>query len=108
MKLLRLFVLTLVVFTLLQADVPLKLLLLRVTKYCPGCRLVGVEIKNINLEGANLRNADLRWATFSSVNLNNADLSGANLHYARLNGVSTQNTNFCHATLMDSVEGVCY
>lgn len=108
MKLLRLFALTVVVFTLLQADVPLKLLMLRVAKHCPGCRLVGVELKDINLDGANLRNADLRWATFSSVNLNNADLSGANLRHARLNEVSTQNTNFCHATLMDAAKGYCY
>jgi uncharacterized protein YjbI with pentapeptide repeats len=108
MKLLRLFASTLVVLVFMQADVPLKLLMLRVAKHCPGCRLVGADIKDMNLEGANLKNADLRWATLSSVNLNNADLSGANLRYARLDGVSIQNTNFCQATLMDSVKGACY
>ncbi|MDX2212620.1 MAG: pentapeptide repeat-containing protein [Oculatellaceae cyanobacterium bins.114] len=108
MKPFRVLVLTLIVFTILQADVSFKLLLLRFTKYCPNCRLVGAEIKNVDLEGANLRNADLRWAALSSVNLNNADLSGANLRYAQLNEVSVQNTNFCHAILMDSVQGYCH
>ena len=108
MKLIRIFCTTVIFLLLLQAETPLRVMALRVTKSCPGCRLKGVHIQNVDLAGADLRNADLRWAQLDSVNLNHADLQGANLRNARLYNVTTKDTNFCGATLMDAVKGYCY
>ena len=107
MKLLRVLSTTLLVLVVLQAEAPLRVWRLRITKSCPGCRLIGVDIKGADLTGANLRNADLRWTRLHSVNLTNADLSGANLRHAQMNNVTVQNTEFCGATMMNSVKGYC-
>ena len=107
MKLIRVLLVTGVILFLLQAETPIKVLALRMTKSCPGCRLKGVDIRNANLAGADLSNADLRWARLDSVNLNGANLQGANLRHARLYNVTTKNTNFCGAILMDAVKGYC-
>jgi uncharacterized protein YjbI with pentapeptide repeats len=42
-----------------------------------------------------------------SVNLTNADLSGANLKNAQMDNVTTLNTEFCGATMMNAVKGYC-
>lgn len=107
MKLMRVFVLAFFMLLLLQAETPLRVMALRVTKSCPGCRLKGVSIRSADLAGADLRNADLRWARLESVNLNNANLQGANLRHARLYNVTTKDTDFCGAVLMNAVKGYC-
>ncbi len=107
MKLPRILLATLLVLIVLQAETPLRVWRLRITKNCPGCSLIGVDIKNADLSGANLQNADLRWTRLDSVNLTNADLSGANLEDAQMNNVTTLNTEFCGATMMNSVKGYC-
>lgn len=107
MKLIRVLFTTVILLLLLQAETPLRVMALRVTKSCPGCRLRAVRIRNADLTGADLSNADLRWAQLESVNLNNANLQGANLRHARLYNVTTKDTNFCGATLMDAVKGYC-
>lgn len=107
MKLPRVLLATLFVLIVLQAETPLRVWRLRITKSCPGCQLLGVEIKGADLSGADLRNADLRWTRFDSVNLTGADLSGANLEEAQMNNVTTLNTEFCGATMMNSVKGYC-
>lgn len=107
MKLVRVLLTTVVVLLLLQAETPLRVVALRVTKNCSGCRLKGVRIQNADLAGADLSNADLRWAQLESVNLNHANLQGANLRHARLYNVTTKDTNFCGAILMNAVKGYC-
>ncbi|MEM7065635.1 MAG: pentapeptide repeat-containing protein [Cyanobacteria bacterium P01_B01_bin.77] len=107
MKLLQVLSMAIVLLLLLQAETPLRVVTLRVTKHCPGCRLKGVRIREADLSGADLRNADLRWAKLESVNLNHANLQGANLRNARLYNVTTQDTDFCGAILMDAVKGYC-
>lgn len=54
---------------------------------CVGCNLQGVDLKNADLRGVNLAQADLRKANLSganmmAVNLKQADLRGANLSAA--------------------------
>ncbi len=107
MKLMRVLLTTVILLVLLQAETPLRVMVLRITKNCPNCRLKGVHIQNADLTGADLSNADLRWAQLDSVNLNHANLEGANLRHARLYNVTTKNTNFCGAILMDAVKGYC-
>lgn len=107
MKLLRVVGLTLVILLLHQAQTPLRVMTLRVTKSCPGCRLRAVHLRNADLTGADLSHADLRWARLESVNLNDANLQGANLRHARLYDVTTKDTNFCGAILMDAAKGYC-
>ncbi len=107
MKIARISLATLLVLIVLQAQTPLRVWRLRLTKHCPGCRLVGVELKNVDLSGANLSHADLRWTRFDTVDLTNADLSGANLLNARMNEVTVLHTEFCSATMMNAVKGYC-
>ncbi|MEL7504420.1 MAG: pentapeptide repeat-containing protein [Cyanobacteria bacterium J06554_6] len=107
MKLIRVLGLALIILLLQHTQTPLRVIALRVTKSCSGCRLRAVRIRNADLAGADLRNADLRWAELESVNLNNANLEGANLRHARLYNVTTKDTNFCGAILMDAVKGYC-
>lgn len=107
MKLIRVLAATVTMLLLLQAETPLRVLTLRVTKRCPECRLLAVHIRNADLTGADLSYADLRWAQLESVNLNNANLEGANLRHARLYNVTTKDANFCGAILMDAVKGYC-
>lgn len=108
MKLIRVLLTTLGILLVLQAEMPLRVLKLRVTKRCFNCPLKGAHIRNADLAGADLRNADLRWARFESVNLNGANLQGANLRNAHLDDVTTKGTNFCDAILMDRVKGYCH
>ncbi len=107
MKLLRVLGLALIILLLHQAQTPLRVISLQLTKSCVGCRLRAVRITNADLAGADLRNADLRWARLESVNLNGANLEGANLRHARLYEVTTKDTNFCGAILMDAAKGYC-
>ncbi|MEM1278599.1 MAG: pentapeptide repeat-containing protein [Cyanobacteria bacterium P01_H01_bin.152] len=107
MKLFRVLFTTFIVLLILQAQTPLRVLTLSITKRCSGCQLRAVNLRNVNLAGADLSNADLRGATLDSVNLNNANLQGANLRDARLYNVTTKDTDFCGAILMDAVKGYC-
>lgn len=106
-RLIQVMILTLVISIGLQAEIPFKLWRLLLTKHCEGCRLVDVELRHVNLAGANLKNADLRWAKFESVDLSHADLSGANQRQAKFDGVVTYETNFCGATMMNASPGYC-
>lgn len=107
MKTIPILLTTLLFLIIFQAEVPLKVLVLKVTKVCSGCRLVGIELRETNLEGANLRNTDLRWSTFDFVNLNRADLRGANLQYAHINGVAMEDTNLCGTIWIDGTIKKC-
>lgn len=98
---------TLLFLIMFQAEVPLKVLLLKTTRLCPGCRLIGIELRDANLEGANLKNADLRWSKFDFVNFNHADLRGANLQYVDFNGVTLKDTNLCGAVWIDGSTKQC-
>ncbi len=106
-KLLRLLITTLAVLVALQADTLWRVWRLRLTNRCPNCTLVGVTLKGLDLRQANLKNADLRWAKLEAVRLDGADLRGANLRYARMDGVTTKNTRFCGAVMMNAVKGYC-
>ena len=108
MKPIRVLLTAAIILLLLQAETPLRVMALRLTKHCPGCRLRAVRIQNADLSGADLSNADLRWAQLESVNLNNANLQGANLRHARLYDVTTKDADFCGAILMDAVKGYCH
>ena len=92
MKLIQVLVTTMIMLLLLQARTPFRVVALRVTKSCSGCPLKGVHIRNADLAGADLSKANLQ---------------GANLRYARLYNVTTKDTNFCGAILMDAVKGYC-
>lgn len=107
MKLLRILLSTLLILTVFQAETPLRVWWLRATRSCPGCSLVGVDIRNADLSGANLKNADLRWTRFHNVNLSHADLSGADLRYAQMDDVIVLDTQFCGAMMMNSEKGYC-
>lgn len=107
MRFARILLSTLLTLVILQADTQIRLWRLRLTNNCPNCRLVGVDLRDIDLSGANLRNADLRWTRFDTVNLSGADLSGADLRNAQMNEVTVLNTQFCGATMMNSVKGYC-
>lgn len=66
--------------------------------------LSGADLRNANLRyadlrGADLRNANLRYAYLSGANLCNADLRGANLRYAYLCGAYLRNADLRGAYL---------
>jgi len=52
---------------------------------CPGCDLVGVDLRYRDLEGGNLSGADLEGAILHRANLRKADLSGAHMALANFN-----------------------
>lgn len=106
-KLLRLLITTSIVLVALHSGTVWRVWQLRLTNRCPNCNLVGVTLKGLDLRQANLKHADLRWATLENVQLDGADLSRANLRYAQLQGVTTSGTDFCGATMMNAVKGYC-
>jgi uncharacterized protein YjbI with pentapeptide repeats len=73
------------------------------------CRLVGMDLRHKNLEGADLSGADLTEAELGHANLGGANLrtaflTGAQLEWARLDGACLDGayliaTNFHHATM---------
>ena len=92
---------TLVMAIVLPSRVDLQMTFLRLTKRCQKCSLSYVKLQNINLNHADLRQADLRGAIFTNVDLSYADLRGANLRNARFNGVTLTKTRLCGAVLPD-------
>ena len=69
------------------------------TNACYRCDLVGVNLSEIHLIGADLRGATLVGANLSWSNLEGADLTGADLSGANLTGVFLTNASLAHATL---------
>ncbi|EAZ0732503.1 pentapeptide repeat-containing protein [Salmonella enterica] len=66
-----------------------------------GANLRGADLRDANLCGANLRDADLRGANLCGANLRGADLCGANLCGADLRGADLRGANLCGANLPD-------
>jgi len=56
-----------------------------------------------NLENANFKDADLRYAGFYLADLTNADISGADLRYAYFGNADLSNANLEGANLQDTV-----
>ena len=74
------------------------------TRACRNCTLSGLNIgqydlKNVELDGADLSKAYLVHTNFHGANLNNANLAGAYLNGARLTRVFLVGTNFRKAEL---------
>lgn len=106
-KLLRLLITTSIVLVAIHADTVWRVWQLRLTNRCPRCNLVGVTLRGLDLRHANLKDADLRWATLEEVKLDQADLSGANLRHAHLEDVTVNGTEFCGAIMTNAVRGYC-
>ncbi len=74
-------------------------------RYTTGSRAFSaLDLREINLSGANLSNAsfsqtDLSVANLAGANLSRTDLSQANLSVAKLNGANLSRANLSHATL---------
>ena len=64
-----------------------------------GARMLGVNLSNLDLSGANLQNAYLRGADSSDVDLSNANLVAVNLGGADLSGALLSDANLSHADL---------
>lgn len=68
---------------------------------CPGCDLHNQNLEGRDLRGANLVNADLSRTRLDGANLSNANLSGANLSEVQASGALFINANLqgAHLTL---------
>jgi len=64
--------------------------------------LCRANLRNANLRGANLRDADLRNADLCRANLRNANLRGANLSNANLRGANLRDADLLGANLSDA------
>jgi len=72
---------------------------------CEGCTKMLADLHHVDLQGANLRNADLwganlYYANLRNANLRNADLWGANLGNADLRNADLWNTDLRNANLL--------
>jgi hypothetical protein len=70
--------------------------------YLRDAELGGADLFEADFKGADLTGADLRLANLSHANLNGADLSAANLSHADLNGANLSAANLSHADLSDA------
>ena len=80
-----------------QAANPNDVKQLQSTRQCAGC-----DLRNANLKGFFLRQADLREADLRGANLNGADLQGAFLKQANLTDADLRNANLADANLADA------
>jgi len=64
-----------------------------------GANLEGADLRRANLEGADLQKTDLRWANLREANLYGADLEGANLYRANLQGANLEGADLRRANL---------
>jgi uncharacterized protein YcgL (UPF0745 family) len=78
---------------------PAQLQQLLETNNCPGCDLVGANLKGKELPGANLVDANLRGAILSQANLHQANLVGADLTGADVTGTNLRQANLLEAKL---------
>ncbi len=91
------------------ADVQANLALLRATRACIGCNLVGANLAGLNLQWAKLTGANLSNVHAPGASFNNADFSGANFSGAQLTAADFTNiktssqTIFTGADLTDTV-----
>ena len=69
------------------------------TKSCEGCDLRDAVIKNMNMSGSFLKNADLSGADLSSSRFDNSDFFGAKLVGANLFGINSTDVDFSGADL---------
>ena len=67
-----------------------------------GGNLRGADLRDVNLIGINLTGADLSGADLSNANLSYADLSGADLWNANLSYANLENANLWNADLADA------
>jgi hypothetical protein len=67
-----------------------------------GANLKGVNLADAQLRGAKFRNADLQGADLSGSNLRRANFEGANLKGTNLSGASLLSVNLAHAVLDDT------
>ena len=63
----------------------------------------GVDLSEINLEGADLQGANLERAILVTTNFKDANLKGANLTYSRLNLANFRNANLSESNLSGSI-----
>ncbi|XP_023224821.1 BTB/POZ domain-containing protein KCTD9 isoform X2 [Centruroides vittatus] len=59
-----------------------------------GSQMSGVNLRVATLKNANLQNCDLRGAVLAGADLENCDLSGSDLHEANLRGANLKDTAF--------------
>lgn len=76
----------------------------RLAGNCPGCKMVGIDLREAslikaNLEGADLSGADLRYANLRRANLKDANLAGALLTHANLPGADLSGANLTNCDL---------
>lgn len=69
------------------------------TKKCYGCILVGIDLAEKNLEGADLEGADLTGSRLAGADLENANLKGAVLVGADLKNAKLQGADLYKANL---------
>ena len=67
--------------------------------------LSGADLWKANLSGADLRHADLRRANLGGANLSRANLSRANLHEANFSKANLIEAYFGNADLTDAIRG---
>lgn len=69
------------------------------TRACVGCNLQGADLKNADLRGVNLSQADLRRADLTGALMMSVNLTDANLEEANLRGAGLLVVNFTRANL---------
>jgi uncharacterized protein YjbI with pentapeptide repeats len=65
----------------------------------PKAKCAGADLSHMNLQGMDMREANLRRASLVGSDLEGANLSGANLQFADLSGASLVKTNLSGADL---------
>ena len=83
----------------MEARVAANVQQLLITNHCQHCYLVGADLSQTHLIGADLRGADLTRADLSWSNLEGADLTGATLTNATLTGAFLTNASLVNANL---------
>jgi uncharacterized protein YjbI with pentapeptide repeats len=72
---------------------------LKNTKKCPNCDLVGADLNQFKLKGANLSGANLTGAKLDFADLQGANLKGANLQGAMITSADLTGANLSEANL---------
>jgi len=86
----------------LPSKLDVQKMALRLTKRCRSCSLGYVKLRNLDLQYADLRQADLHGAVLTNVDLSYADLRGANLRNVTLINVVLTDADLCGAVLPNS------
>ncbi len=73
------------------------------TGKCEKCNLVGADLQGANLRDAELKESNLEAANLKGANLQNANFKRANLRYANFKGAIIQDTDFSEANLQGAM-----